>query len=47
MPVNEETEVLSINEYIGKPEFARKTRGEQLFFVNQRFIKVVTCIMQS
>lgn len=39
VPVNEETEVLSINGYIGKPEFARKTRGEQLFFVNQRFIK--------
>lgn len=39
VPVNEETDVLSINGYIGKPEFARKTRGEQLFFVNQRFIK--------
>ncbi len=39
VPVNEDTDALSINGFIGKPEFARKTRGEQLFFVNQRFIK--------
>jgi DNA mismatch repair protein MutL len=25
--------------YIGKPEFAKKTRGEQFFFVNNRYIK--------
>ena len=36
---NEETEQISIKGYIGKPEFARKTRGEQFFFVNNRFIK--------
>lgn len=39
VPVKEETDALSINGFIGKPEFARKTRGEQMFFVNQRFIK--------
>ncbi|MEZ4958525.1 MAG: DNA mismatch repair endonuclease MutL [Saprospiraceae bacterium] len=39
VPVEEETEVMKITGFIGKPEFARKTRGEQLFFVNQRFIK--------
>ena len=39
VPVNEDTDALSINGFIGKPEFARKTRGEQMFFVNQRFIK--------
>ncbi len=39
VPVNEDTDVISISGFIGKPEFARKTRGEQLFFVNQRFIK--------
>jgi len=39
VPVKEETDAISINGFIGKPEFARKTRGEQLFFVNQRFIK--------
>lgn len=36
---NEETEQIRIKGYIGKPEFAKKTRGEQFFFVNNRFIK--------
>ncbi|WP_114781645.1 DNA mismatch repair endonuclease MutL [Botryobacter ruber] len=35
----EETSFLNVRGYIGKPEFARKTRGEQFFFVNNRFIK--------
>ncbi|MEL6864013.1 MAG: DNA mismatch repair endonuclease MutL [Bacteroidota bacterium] len=39
VPVKEETDVLRLNGYVGKPEFAKKTRGEQLFFVNKRFIK--------
>lgn len=39
VPVKEETDAMSISGFIGKPEFARKTRGEQMFFVNQRFIK--------
>ncbi len=39
VPVNEDTDVISISGFIGKPAFARKTRGEQIFFVNQRFIK--------
>ncbi len=39
VPLQEETDVLTINGYIGKPEFAKKTRGEQFFFVNNRFIK--------
>ncbi len=39
LPVNQETERLKINGYIVKAEFARKTRGEQYFFVNRRFIK--------
>lgn len=38
-PVEEETSYVSIRGYIGKPEFAKKTRGEQFFFVNNRFIK--------
>jgi DNA mismatch repair protein MutL len=37
--VQEETPHLTIHGYVGKPETARKTRGEQFFFVNKRFIK--------
>lgn len=37
--VDEETDHLSIKGYIGKPESARKTRGEQYFFVNNRYIR--------
>ena len=39
VPVEEDTEVLKISGFVGKPEFAKKTRGEQYFFVNGRFIK--------
>ncbi len=33
------TEAISVTGFIGKPEFARKTRGEQFFFVNGRYIR--------
>lgn len=39
VPVEEETNLVHISGFVGKPEFARKTRGEQYFFVNKRFIK--------
>jgi len=39
VPVNEETQVVQISGFINKPEFAKKSRGEQFFFVNNRFIK--------
>lgn len=39
VPVEEDTEVLKISGFVGKPEYAKKTRGEQFFFVNDRFIK--------
>lgn len=39
LPVNQVTESLTINGFIVKPEFSKKTRGEQYFFVNRRFIK--------
>jgi DNA mismatch repair protein MutL len=39
LPVQQETETATINGFIVKPEFLRKTRGEQYFFVNKRFIK--------
>ncbi|TAD95390.1 MAG: DNA mismatch repair endonuclease MutL [Bacteroidetes bacterium] len=36
---SESVNYLSVKGYVGKPEFAKKTRGEQFFFVNNRFIK--------
>ncbi|WP_405415935.1 DNA mismatch repair endonuclease MutL [Maribacter sp. Asnod1-A12] len=39
VPVEEETQVVKISGYIQKPEFAKKSRGEQFFFANNRFIK--------
>lgn len=39
VPVEEETEVLKISGFVGKPQYSKKTRSEQFFFVNQRFIK--------
>jgi DNA mismatch repair protein MutL len=39
VPVSEETDMLRVTGFVGKPEAAKKTRGEQFFMVNQRFIK--------
>lgn len=39
LPVEAKTELVKVTGYIGKPETARKTRGEQYFFANGRFIK--------
>ena len=39
LPVRQETERVRIDGYIVKAEYAKKTRGEQYFFVNKRFIK--------
>lgn len=39
VPVTEETDIVSIQGFVVKPEFSKKTRGEQFFFVNDRFIK--------
>ncbi|MFV8467099.1 DNA mismatch repair endonuclease MutL [Flavobacterium sp. LB1P62] len=39
VPVQEETEIVAIQGFVSKPEFAKKNRGEQFFFVNDRFIK--------
>lgn len=37
--VKEDTDYLNIHGFVGKPDTARKTRGEQYFFVNNRFIR--------
>jgi DNA mismatch repair protein MutL len=39
VPVEESTTIINLHGFIGKPEYAKKTRGEQYFFVNNRFIK--------
>lgn len=39
VPVEEATTIINLMGFIGKPEYAKKTRGEQYFFVNNRFIK--------
>lgn len=39
VPIDEYTDILTITGFVAKPEFAKKKRGEQFFFVNNRFIK--------
>jgi DNA mismatch repair protein MutL len=39
VPVQEETEIITIEGFVGKPEFSKKNKGEQFFFVNNRYIK--------
>lgn len=39
IPIDEETDLVKIFGFVGKPEFSKKTRGEQMFFVNNRFVK--------
>lgn len=39
VPISEETELITISGFVVKPEFAKKSRGEQFFFVNDRYIK--------
>ena len=39
LPVSEEADFLKVTGFIGKPEVSKKSRGEQYFFANQRFIR--------
>lgn len=39
VPIEEATDIVELKGFVLKPEFARKTRGEQYFFVNDRFFK--------
>jgi len=41
IPVQEESSEIKIKGYVSKPDFNKKTRGEQFFFLNKRFIKDV------
>ena len=39
VPVQESTDILQLNGFVFKPEFSKKSRQHQFFFVNDRFIK--------
>jgi DNA mismatch repair protein MutL len=39
VPVELLTDLVNISGFVAKPEFVRKTRGEQYFFANNRFIR--------
>ena len=39
LALREETTIANVSGFMGKPELVKKTRGEQFFFVNGRFIK--------
>jgi DNA mismatch repair protein MutL len=39
VPVEENTPIVNVKGYVVKPEHCKKTRGEQFFFVNNRFIR--------
>ncbi len=39
VPVEENTPILKLTGFICKPEFSKKTRGEQFFFANYRYIR--------
>lgn len=39
VPVSEETDIVKVSGFVFKPQFAKKSRGVQFFFVNDRFIK--------
>jgi DNA mismatch repair protein MutL len=39
VPAEQETDILHITGFVGKPDYLKKGRGEQLFFVNKRFIR--------
>jgi len=39
VPVDEQTDIVSVSGFVGKPDMARKTRGDQFFFINNRYIR--------
>lgn len=39
IPVGQESNIVTVTGFIGKPEFSKKTRGEQYFFTNGRYIR--------
>ncbi|MDD4107328.1 MAG: DNA mismatch repair endonuclease MutL [Prolixibacteraceae bacterium] len=39
VPVEEKTQIVNVFGYIGQPRYAKKTMGEQFFFVNRRYMR--------
>ena len=39
VPISEKTDIINIEGFVAKSEFSKRKRGEQFFFVNDRFIK--------
>lgn len=39
VPIDEKTDLITVEGFVAKPEFSKRKRGEQFFFVNDRFIK--------
>ncbi|MBI2259078.1 MAG: DNA mismatch repair endonuclease MutL [Flavobacteriia bacterium] len=39
IPINVQMDLITLSGFVSKPEFSKKTRGEQYFFVNNRFFK--------
>jgi DNA mismatch repair protein MutL len=39
LELNEQTDIVSISGYLGSPDAAKRTRGEQYFYANGRFIR--------
>ncbi|MBL1279164.1 MAG: DNA mismatch repair endonuclease MutL [Fluviicola sp.] len=39
VPIEESTEIVQLKGFVLKPEFAKKSRGEQFFFVNDRYFR--------
>lgn len=39
VPVSEETDLIAMKGFFSKPSFSKKKRGEQFFFVNNRYVK--------
>lgn len=39
LPLSEQTDLISIRGFVGKPEYAKRSKTEQYFFVNQRYIR--------
>ncbi|TVQ83390.1 MAG: DNA mismatch repair endonuclease MutL [Bacteroidetes bacterium] len=39
IPIDESTEIVMLKGFVLKPEFAKKSRGEQYFFVNNRYVR--------